>query len=101
MPISSLCLRPQGESNVLAPFQPSVADRAENKPVETTQGDDPPRGLSDSNDAVELALAEAIRGATAAGQWAVVAQLAGELEARRRARESVVDLGEARKRREK
>jgi len=32
---------------------------------------------------VEDALAQAIAGATAAGQWAVVAQLARELEARR------------------
>lgn len=36
----------------------------------------------------EAALADALRGATAAGEWAVVSQLAAELEARRRAREA-------------
>ena len=42
------------------------------------------RGTAEpSVDAVEAALAEALRGATAAGEWAVVAQLAGELAARR------------------
>jgi hypothetical protein len=38
-------------------------------------------------DPVEAALANALQGATAAGQWAVVSQLAAELEARRRAPE--------------
>jgi hypothetical protein len=37
---------------------------------------------------VETALAEALRGATAAGEWSVVAQLARELEARRAAKAS-------------
>jgi hypothetical protein len=37
-------------------------------------------------DAVEAALAKALEGATAAGRWDVVSQLAGELEARRLAR---------------
>lgn len=52
-------------------------------------------------DAVEQALAEGIRGATAAGQWQVVSQLAAELEARRLARQSpdVVSLAAARARR--
>jgi hypothetical protein len=36
---------------------------------------------------VEVALAKALEGATAAGRWDVVAQLAKELEARRLARE--------------
>jgi hypothetical protein len=35
------------------------------------------------SDAVEAALAKALEGATAAGRWDVVAQLARELEARR------------------
>jgi hypothetical protein len=39
-------------------------------------------------DAVEAALAKALEGATAAAEWAVVAQLARELEARRLARAS-------------
>jgi hypothetical protein len=38
-------------------------------------------------DPVDAALAEALRGATAAGQWSVVSQLASELEARRLSRE--------------
>jgi site-specific DNA recombinase len=49
-------------------------------------------------DAVEAALAAAIAGATAAGQWAIVAQLAGELEARRLAKANVVSLDAARTR---
>jgi len=43
-------------------------------------------------DAVEQALAAALVGATAAGQWEVVARLAAELEARRKARSGTVDL---------
>jgi hypothetical protein len=39
-----------------------------------------------ARDAVELALADALTRASAAGEWAVVAKLAGELEARRLAR---------------
>ncbi len=39
-------------------------------------------------DPVEIALANAVTGATAAGQWEVVAQLARELEARRLARQA-------------
>jgi hypothetical protein len=53
-------------------------------------------------DAVELALAEAIRGATAAARWDVVVQLARELEARRLARQSpeVANLDRARAKRD-
>jgi hypothetical protein len=40
-----------------------------------------------TDDAVEAALAKALGGATAAGRWDVVAQIAKELEARRLARE--------------
>jgi 16S rRNA C1402 (ribose-2'-O) methylase RsmI len=43
-------------------------------------------------DAVEIALADALTKAANAGQWETVSQLARELEARRRAREAVVDL---------
>jgi hypothetical protein len=53
------------------------------------QPEGPPVG---QGDVVEAALAEALRGATAAGQWTVVAQLARELEARREARAGVVAL---------
>lgn len=56
----------------------------------------------DSNatlDVVEVALAEALRGAAAAGEWEVVGQLSRELEARRKARSSVVDLSAERTKR--
>ncbi|MEB2314100.1 MAG: hypothetical protein OZ921_15280 [Sorangiineae bacterium] len=49
-----------------------------------------------AGDAVEAALAEALHAATAAGRWDVVRQLAGELEARRRARAGIVSLAERR-----
>ena len=54
-----------------APLDP-VLDRARPAPAEA--------------DAVEAALAKALEGATAAGRWDVVAQLARELEARRLSR---------------
>ncbi len=44
-------------------------------------------------DAVETALATALERASLAGRWATVEALARELEARRRARVGVVDLG--------
>ena len=47
-------------------------------------------------DPVEAALATALEGATAAGEWSTVAQLARELEARRQARTGVVDLAAVR-----
>jgi len=52
-----------------------------------------------NQDPVEAALAEALRRASEAGQWEVVAALARELQARREARAGVVDLETARKRR--
>jgi hypothetical protein len=42
--------------------------------------------LGNAVDAVEAALAHALKKASAAGQWALVGQLAKELEARRLAR---------------
>jgi hypothetical protein len=50
-------------------------------------------------DPVEIALAAALQGATAAGEWGIVAQLAAELEARRRARADVPTLADERARR--
>ncbi|MCC6900685.1 MAG: hypothetical protein IT377_17020 [Polyangiaceae bacterium] len=50
-------------------------------------------------DAVEKALMDALAAATAARAWAEVAQLARELEARRRAKAATVDLSDARARR--
>jgi integrase len=55
--------------------------------------------LAERQDPVEAALAAALKGATEAGEWSVVAQLARELEARRQARAGVVDLEHARARR--
>ncbi|MFZ5891287.1 MAG: hypothetical protein ACOY0T_09575 [Myxococcota bacterium] len=54
---------------------------------------------SGAQDAVEAALADALTRAAAAGEWAVVGKLSGELEARRRARAGTVDLSEERARR--
>jgi hypothetical protein len=53
-----------------------------------------------SGDVVEAALSSAIIAATKAGEWAVVAQLGRELEARRMAKaaENVVALPGARRR---
>jgi hypothetical protein len=53
----------------------------------------------DALDVVEVALAKAIEGATEAKEWATVARLAGELEARRLARLGTVDLAGERQRR--
>ncbi len=52
-----------------------------------------------SPDVVEVALAAALEGATKAGEWQTVARLAGELEARRLAREKVVDVAAERRKR--
>jgi len=64
-----------------------------------TAPDEPPSRQT-IGDPVELALARALEGATAAREWSTVAQLARELEARRLARAEIVDLGAARRRRE-
>ena len=44
--------------------------------------------MCNSGDLVEAALADALIGAKDAGRWDIVAKLAGELEARRLAREA-------------
>jgi len=62
--------------------QATIAPVNEAKSLESCERQNDVAGLSDP---VEAALAEAIKGATAAGEWAVVAQLARELEARRNA----------------
>ncbi|MBI3204513.1 MAG: hypothetical protein HYZ29_23460 [Myxococcales bacterium] len=54
-----------------------------------------------NQDAVEAAIATALERASAAGQWTVCEVLARELEARRKARSSVVDLESERARRGK
>jgi hypothetical protein len=50
---------------------------------------------------VEVALADALTKAAAAGQWTTVEVLSRELEARRKARANVVELDAARRRRER
>ena len=55
--------------------------------------------LAQDSDPIEGALSDALRAATAADQWTLVAQLASELEARRRSRAGVVELDKERKRR--
>jgi hypothetical protein len=50
-------------------------------------------------DPVEAALSDALTKASAAGQWTVVATLAAELEARRKARARVVDIAAERSKR--
>jgi hypothetical protein len=83
---------------------PNVLDRRGNDAREVTKDDVTRREVSASAppepDAVEAALAGALKGATDAGRWDVVAQLARELEARRTARAgNVVPLdGRARRR---
>ena len=83
---------------------PSVANGRENDAAEMTK-DDATRpevsALSAPTDAVEAALAEAIKVATSAGRWDVVAQLARELEARRVARAGNVARLDARARSER
>jgi hypothetical protein len=60
---------------------------------------DPPQPVPREGDAVEAALAKAIDRASAAGRFDVVALLAGELQARRLAREGVVALDAKRRHR--
>ncbi len=60
---------------VIAPPKPTEAPKT---PLDDSTGTIPER-----RDVVEEALAEALRGATLAGRWDVVGQLARELEARR------------------
>ena len=75
-------------------------DRAITRPESTHHKDvvGQSGGIGTSKDAVESALASALEGATAAGQWQVVGQLARELEARRVARSANVhSLDAARK----
>jgi hypothetical protein len=57
--------------------------------------------LVSETDPVELALANALERASAAGQWPSVEVLARELEARRKARAGVVQLDTTRRKRER
>ena len=82
---------PAERSQNSEPPQDSTAPVNEAKSPESRERTNDVAGLSDP---VEVALAEAIKGATAAGEWSVVAQLARELEARRNAHSApnVVEL---------
>lgn len=77
------------------------ADRSKTAAAESaTEPDQTPRPtLPPTPDAIEIALAEALRAATGAGQWGVVSELARQLEARRASREQVVQLDVERERR--
>ncbi|MGC4091389.1 MAG: hypothetical protein QM756_26625 [Polyangiaceae bacterium] len=74
-------------------------------PVRDDEGGPPSEPIGQSTpvsgnpDPVEAALATALTQASAAQQWDVVARLAGELEARRKARLEVVDLATERAKR--
>jgi hypothetical protein len=59
----------------------------------------PSRGGTGDDDPVEVALADALTKAAAAGRYDVVARLAGELEARRTARSNVTPITAAKKKR--
>lgn len=85
-----------------------LVDPAENKPFGETEREQLEGSAGQSGvisaaepDHVESALATALVGATSAGEWTVVARLAGELEARRRARSQTVDLASERAKRGK
>jgi len=92
------------------PSGANVAKSGENPEEQATGGDserleilpadeEPPLLRRGTEDAVEAALAAGIAGATAAGRFYVVAQLARELEARRFARAgNVVPLDRTRRR---
>jgi hypothetical protein len=59
------------------------------------------KGVGSTSDPVEEALGYALRAATEAARWELVAQLARELETRRKARRDVVDLAVERERRKR
>jgi len=76
-----------------SPRQPEQADSRKDADSEDEQEQPKAQsGPSGAVDAVESALAMALTEATKAQRWELVAQLAGELEARRRARLDVPDL---------
>jgi integrase len=83
--------RPQG-GEIIDSESPETPHR------EASKSESDPKNLTPV-DAVEAALSEALREATRAGQWAVVGQVAKELEARRLARSAVVDLAAERSKR--
>jgi hypothetical protein len=84
---------PEGSGSTEFPQETEVASPRSSPIVEATAQSRP------NQDPVETALAEALRRASEASQWDVVATLARELQARREALAGVVDLGAARKRR--
>jgi hypothetical protein len=90
-PKSDSAVHGEAENKALRESESSRVDANRHVAVQSTGSDD----------AVEAALAEALRGATAAGKWDVVAKLAGELEARRRARADVPSLDDRRAKLEK
>lgn len=87
--------REVGRSDPLATTSDNPAiPGAGSKPDQFLKG-----GRDASDDPVEAALATALQGATQAGEWSTVAQLARDLEERRKARAGVVELDVERERR--
>jgi hypothetical protein len=97
-----------GGSNPQQTSGPCVAKSAESarenateddaRPLEVLALSDPPNGSQLTTDPIDAALADALSRAARAGRFDVVAQLALELEARRRARTgNVVSLGAKRR----
>ena len=84
-----------------APASSQVADTTDRAVGEDERGQPPPGPSRGHEDPVEAALANALERASKAGEWAVVAQLARELESRRLASRggTVIDL--ERKKRER
>ncbi|MGE5784259.1 MAG: hypothetical protein ACM3ZE_06695 [Myxococcales bacterium] len=82
------------------PHEPVSSRNHEAKSREVEPQTHPDGHSLGNHDAVEVALAAALTGATAAGEWSTVARIAAELEARRLARSAVVDLNAERKRRQ-
>lgn len=79
-------------------YTPSDLSSASVSPESRGVSHESERAVEVEDDDVEAALARGIDRATAAGQWDVVALLAGELQARRLARAGVPSLPSARKR---
>lgn len=73
-------------SNERPPLRRKTAKTAEPETPSAHSRPTGPAGSEHPGHTVELALAEALRAATAAGEWAVVAELARELGERRRER---------------
>lgn len=103
--------RPQRDSNQPNPAgdvesSQIPAERSPESPISTDHKSTTTRRVAQEwptpeADPVEVAIATALERASAAGQWAAVEVLARDLEARRKARNAVVDLAVERSRRKR